>query len=284
MAVIYITEADSTQHKFRLPEDPNMVITIGRRDDCLISLPMIVGLSGMHCSISMADGQYVITDEGSSNGTLDGDRAISSEYLRAGVAYSIGSAVLIFDPEVEAVPAAAPAPSAPPAPKPKAKKKAPASSALAEAAASLSTGKPRKHAPSALAEAAASIGAKDPAPAPMPVAEPAPAPVAEPAPAPAPEEQPMQAEAPASEYSAPAPAPAAPAVEPPPAPRKKKKRKMPLNVPKLKKSSDLLSLASLIYVIIVLAISFYGGMTLRHWMETGTYMPDFDFSAEDGKK
>ncbi len=110
MAVIDITEADNTQHKFRLPAEAGVPVTIGRGEDCLISMPGILGLSGLHCSISLVEGQYVITDEGSSNGTMDGARAISSEPLREGVAYGIGNAFLFFDAET---PAAAPVDAAP---------------------------------------------------------------------------------------------------------------------------------------------------------------------------
>ncbi len=100
MAVIYITEAPSTLHKFRLPEDPSVVVTIGREDYCVIPMPTILGLSGLHCSIACVEGEYVITDEGSSNGTYEGERAISSEPLRADAVYTIGNAFLTFDPEI----------------------------------------------------------------------------------------------------------------------------------------------------------------------------------------
>ncbi len=120
MAVIYITEADNTQHKFRLPAEAGVPVTIGRGEDCLISMPGIMGLSGLHCSISLVEGQYVITDEGSSNGTMDGSRAISSEPLREGVAYGIGNAFLFFDAETPAAASAEPAPEVAAAPAPEA--------------------------------------------------------------------------------------------------------------------------------------------------------------------
>ncbi len=120
MAVIYITEADNTQHKFRLPAEAGVPVTIGRGEDCLISMPGIMGLSGLHCSISLVEGQYVITDEGSSNGTMDGSRAISSEPLREGVAYGIGNAFLFFDAETPAAASAEPAPKVAAAPAPEA--------------------------------------------------------------------------------------------------------------------------------------------------------------------
>ncbi len=99
MALIYITEADKAQHKFRLPSDPSVIVTIGRSEDCLVSLPHIAGVSRLHCSIIMQGGRYTIRDEGSMNGTLADGCPISSAPLRAGVTYSIGTATLSYDPE-----------------------------------------------------------------------------------------------------------------------------------------------------------------------------------------
>ncbi len=105
MAAIYITEEDNTRHKFRLPNDPALLVTIGRGEHCLISLPNVVGLSGYHCAIILRDGRYILRDEGSTNGTFEGKRAISAEEMRPGVAYKIGTAVMVFDPEhTEAAP------------------------------------------------------------------------------------------------------------------------------------------------------------------------------------
>ncbi len=204
MAVIYITEADNTQHKFRLPADEGAVVTIGRNEDCLISLPGVLGISGVHCSISLVGGEYVITDEGSSNGTMDGERAVSSEALREGVAYGIGNALLYFDAE------AAPA--------------APVEEPLAE---------------------------------PIPVSEYA---------------QPVEAAVPVEEA-----APVAPV-------RKRKAAPSPLKVPKLKKKSEAMGFAQLLYVVVVLALAFYAGLTLRHWMATGEFLPQADSAPAKAAK
>ncbi len=204
MAVIYITEADSTQHKFRLPVDPSVVITIGREEGCVIPMTVIIGLSGLHCSIALVGSEYVITDEGSSNGTLDGERAISSEPLRAGVVYSIGNAALTFDPEI---PAAVPA---------------------------------------------------------EPVVEPAPA--AEPLPTPV---EVSEYAAPAAEAPVETVAPAAPVKK-----KKKKSAKVLKAMPVFQTQSQTMTAVNYLYVIIVLAIAFYAGMTLRHWMVTGSFLPE----------
>ncbi len=291
MAAIYITEADNTQHSFRLPAEEGAALTIGRNDDCQISLPSVEGISGLHCSITREGGQYIIKDEDSSNGTYVDGRAVGRETLRAGAVYTIGNSAMVFDPETAAAPASKPKPK---------KKLGTSSSALAEAAASIGVGKRRKVASSALAEAAASIGVKGvgkapaaaPAAEPVAAAEPAPEPVAaEPAPVVEPAPEPEAYAAPvADSYAAPAeeaaahpqaveepPSEPAPADAPAPAPKKKKRtNKLPAGVPVLKKKSQAVTAGNMFYVILVLALAFYAGMTLRHWMETGTYLPTFE--------
>ncbi len=254
MAVIYITEADSTQHKFRLPVDPSVVITIGREDDCVIPMPGIIGISGLHCSITLVGNEYVITDEGSSNGTLDGERAISSEPLRAGVVYGIGNAALTFDPELpeaEAEPVLEPEPAA-------------------EAELVLE--------PEPAAEA-------EPVLEPEPAAESEPAPVLDPAAA-----QPEVLAVPieVSEYATPEVAAAADEA-PAEAPVKKKRKvapksRAPFAVPVLQKKSQAMSAVNYLYVFIVLALSFYAGMTLRHWMVTGSFLPESAPAEASAKK
>ncbi len=241
MAVIYITEADSTQHKFRLPVDPSVVITIGREDDCVIPMPGIIGISGLHCSITLVGNEYVITDEGSSNGTLDGERAISSEPLRAGVVYGIGNAALTFDPELpeaEAEPVLEPEPAA-------------------EAELVLE---------------------------PEPAAEAEPAPVLDPAAQPEVLAVPIEV----SEYATPEVAAAADEA-PAEAPVKKKRKvapksRAPFAVPVLQKKSQAMSAVNYLYVFIVLALSFYAGMTLRHWMVTGSFLPESAPAEAPAKK
>ncbi len=205
MAVIYITEADSTQHKFRLPTDSSVVVTIGREADCVIPMQSVVGISGLHCSIALVGSEYVITDHGSSNGTLADGRAISSEPLCAGVVYSIGNAALTFDPEL------------------------PVDEPVLECT------------PAETAEAQPEILAE-------PIA--------------------------VSEYAAPE-AESAPAA---PAPVKKKKvpaqSQTPYVMPVYKKKGQTMTAVNYLYVIIILALSFYAGMTLRHWMVTGSFLPE----------
>ncbi len=261
MAVIYITESNNTQHKFRLPTDSSLAVTIGRNADCLISLPQVVGISGLHCSISLVDGKHIIKDEGSTNGTLEGKRAITSEPLRAGATYTIGTAAMTYDPErpVENLPLATAAPAAMPAPRS-------VSPALAEAAAAIAGPKRKAVASSALAEAAAAIGVKGVA-APEGAKKPEDAPAAsaekkpgEPAPkAEEKADQPREAEKPKADE---------PAAKPEPARRRKAKPGM-----SDAEKKQALAVVNFFYVAIVLALAFYAGLTLRHWVETGNYLP-----------
>ncbi len=274
MAVIYITEADKTLHKFRLPESPEDVVSIGRNENCLISLPGVIGLSGYHCSIALVGNEYIITDAGSSNGTLAGDRPITSEALCPGVVYGIGTATLTFEQEWDKpapaagtagygftpIPAAAPEADNEytPAPTPS-RYAAPASAALANAAAAIGMGEQTPQAASLME--------------PIPVSE-----YAQPAP-PAQESAPLpeygEAEAYAEEAAS------YPAEESRPAPVKKKRKKPAFAAPLVTVQEESSGIANMVYVLVVLAVAFYIGMTLRHWMETGDFMPAFlEQSAE----
>ncbi len=220
MATIYIIEADNTQHQFPLPAEEGSSVTIGRNEDCAIPMPGIEGLSGLHCSITLTGGEYVLRDEGSEGGTMEGERAISAEPLREGVPYGIGAAFLYFYAD-------APAAETPAA-------EAPAEEVLAE---------------------------------PVPVSEYA-----------------DYAEAPVAEEVE----PAAGAVA---APVKKKKKKAPTALGKAKKTmviqqkkAQAMSAVNYVYVLLVLALAFYAGMTLRHWMVTGEYLPNFDSSPAKAAK
>ncbi len=215
MAVIYIVEADNTQHQFALPTEEGSSVTIGSKQDCLIPMPGIAGLSELHCSITLEGGEYVIKDEGSEGGTLDGERALSVEALREGVPYGIGTAFLYFYAEAPAA-------------------DTPAEEVLAE--------------PIAVSE----------------YAEYAEAPAAESAP-----------EAQATPVAAPV--------------KKKKKKRSALkqasiNMASQKQKAQAMSAINYVYVLLVLALAFYAGMTLRHWMVTGEYLPNFDSSPAKSVK
>ncbi len=111
MALVFIKRTDGTKNKYRLPAKEGLVIPIGRNPDCIISLPDIVGMSGLHCSITHREGSFYISDNGSTNGTYRLDTRLSAEEpLQEGVEYKLGEAILTYDAQgapVPALPAAA---------------------------------------------------------------------------------------------------------------------------------------------------------------------------------
>lgn len=104
MAVIYITRKDGTRQKYRLPAEPGSIISIGRDASCVVSMPDVVGLSGRHCTIRREGQVYVIADNHSTNGTLCDGEPITESVMRRSAVYSLGEATLVFDPEISAAP------------------------------------------------------------------------------------------------------------------------------------------------------------------------------------
>ena len=104
MAVIFITRKDGTRQKYRLPAEPGSIISIGRDENCVVSMPDVVGLSGRHCTIRREGADYVIADNHSTNGTLCNGEPITEAVLRRSAVYSLGEATLVFDPETSAAP------------------------------------------------------------------------------------------------------------------------------------------------------------------------------------
>lgn len=189
MAFIFITKSDGTQNKYRLPNTADVRVDIGRNDECLISLPDVQGISGLHCSIAFMNGYYILKDEGSSNGTILDGASIQEVVLEENRSYGIGDAALSFYAE-----AAAPA-------------------------------------------------------------------------------------------AAPEPAQAAPAAAPKAAPRtaganQALKRSAKAKVRKIQVGKYSEEGLSPIYVIVVILIAFAAGLTIRHWKETGTFLPQDLFAAK----
>ncbi len=60
------------------------VIVIGRAPDCHLVLDADKGVSGHHCEIRQAGGQFELIDSNSTNGTFIGDERIASQVLDSG--------------------------------------------------------------------------------------------------------------------------------------------------------------------------------------------------------
>lgn len=81
---------------------PSQGLTFGRSPECTVSFaPDTGGVSGRHCSLTFRDGQLILTDLGSSYGTLleDGRNLSAGESaaLRAGDCFYLGSRKIGFE-------------------------------------------------------------------------------------------------------------------------------------------------------------------------------------------
>jgi pSer/pThr/pTyr-binding forkhead associated (FHA) protein len=87
--------------------------TIGRADSCDIVLPES-SVSTMHAKLQRREGVWVISDLGSTNGTLvDGERVQDEVPLSPGASIKLGEVMALFEPVDSATDAGAAAPSAP---------------------------------------------------------------------------------------------------------------------------------------------------------------------------
>jgi predicted component of type VI protein secretion system len=60
------------------------VVLVGRSPDCHLVLSSDKGVSGRHCEIRQANGQFEVVDSNSTNGTFVGDERVSAQALKNG--------------------------------------------------------------------------------------------------------------------------------------------------------------------------------------------------------
>lgn len=60
------------------------VVVVGRAPDCHLVLSSDKGVSGKHCEIRQANGQFEVVDTNSTNGTFVGDERITAQALKNG--------------------------------------------------------------------------------------------------------------------------------------------------------------------------------------------------------
>jgi DNA-binding CsgD family transcriptional regulator len=94
-AVAYLQREDDPDIRYEL-KPPSA--TIGRADSSHVALREDMRVSRHHARIDFEDDQWVITDAGSTNGTLVNGRRISTHSLRHGDRILIGGARLVFVP------------------------------------------------------------------------------------------------------------------------------------------------------------------------------------------
>jgi len=66
------------------------VVVIGRAPDCHLVLDSDKGVSGHHCEIRQAGGQFELVDSNSTNGTFVGDERIATQLLNSGDSIRFG--------------------------------------------------------------------------------------------------------------------------------------------------------------------------------------------------
>ncbi len=86
----------SGEHVERVYELSDELVIIGRREGCAVCLPGTT-ISRRHAQIRLTDGQYFLTDLGSTNGTLlNGEALVGEEQLRDRDEIGVGIYKLIF--------------------------------------------------------------------------------------------------------------------------------------------------------------------------------------------
>lgn len=277
-----IISTNGTRQGFDLPAILDKVTVIGCDDACDITLSGVDGLSHRQCSITCTPEGFVIEDLDSTNGTYANEVEIEEKLLmKEGVVYAIGEASMILAELHPYRPMAVPAPK-------KQESQAPASAtARTEAASDDAKSEP----PAPESPTAAATTEHKPT---QPLADEASTKPLTPT-APLEEEKPA-AEKPASEEPSPA-APAAAKSEVPahtrplpgrkPARRaklavgKKQKERRPLTDAELQQKARMLSNSfsgsgvSMLYVVIIIILSFYAGLAFYSWQSEGTPVPWF---------
>ena len=72
------------------------VLTVGQSEDCGMSIPGDTRLSAVHCKVVVRDGDFVLLDEGSANGTVVNGARIQEVTLGGGEVIMVGRTVLRF--------------------------------------------------------------------------------------------------------------------------------------------------------------------------------------------
>lgn len=117
MPRIYITEPNHF-YTFELPVVPGAEVLIGTAPHCQLALPGVAGLGEVHACISCQPQGYVIADLGSPTGTFANGVPIRSEFLRPGVEYRLGAAVIALEGAQQTAPPQQPMGAAMPQPMP----------------------------------------------------------------------------------------------------------------------------------------------------------------------
>lgn len=95
--IITHMKQDGLREEYRLKED--VPLTIGRSQDA--DIPVADDrVSRIHCGIRYSDGDFVLKDLGSSNGTYVNDEKVQTATLKPGDRIRVGSTVLRLEREL----------------------------------------------------------------------------------------------------------------------------------------------------------------------------------------
>ena len=98
-AALFLIRDGAEPRRFALSRD---VTTIGRAEACDLRIPL-GEVSRKHCTVVVSEGELVIQDLGSSNGTFVNSKRVQQAKLGAGDAVRLGS--LLFVVQVDGKPA-----------------------------------------------------------------------------------------------------------------------------------------------------------------------------------
>lgn len=104
MPLIYITAPNNIFYTFELPVMPGAEVYVGTAPNCQLALPGVEGLGEVHACIACQPQGYVITDMGTPYGTLANGMPIQADFLRPGIEYRLGAAVITLPAEGAAAP------------------------------------------------------------------------------------------------------------------------------------------------------------------------------------
>lgn len=104
----FLQIVSGSRQGLNVPLEESKPLVIGRkRGDLLLDDPLV---SGTHCRIIHREGQWVMVDQGSTNGTLVDGRLVREEVLRPGAELTVGNSRMILyvgeeaEPEMPASP------------------------------------------------------------------------------------------------------------------------------------------------------------------------------------
>lgn len=96
MFALLITDSDGETHIHSLTAGDGHYYTLGRADDCDISLPHEMHISRVHCILYIDGFRVFLQDNQSSNGIHIGSRQVTAEYMVPEREYTLGRCTMVL--------------------------------------------------------------------------------------------------------------------------------------------------------------------------------------------